>query len=664
MTEKPAMTAVGILAHVDAGKTTLAEQILCQSGALRQAGRVDSRNTLLDHAEIERTRGITVFADEASFVFRGRPFTLLDTPGHVDFSGEMERCLSVMDCAVLVVSSVEGVQSHTRTLWHLLRKRKIPVMLFLSKTDRVGAHPEELLREFRTQFGISCVDFTHRLHEDGSMTDTAAEDVAELEDTLLEKYLNTGYIPEEWLAAAQALFSACRMVPVFSGAALAGEGVAQLLNGVFWMTKPFSGCAQAPFAAKVYKIRHDSGGRVAFLRITAGSLHPKDRIAVPGEAAEPEKCNELRVYQGGKYTLAKQALPGDLCAVTGVQSLHPGDTAGQGAVCGQKYALQPMLSARVLFDSGIPAKTVLQDMRELEDEEPLLHIRWNEPLQELEVQVMGRIQLEVLAQLMQERFQIPVSFGRCAVLYRETIAMPVVGCGHFEPLRHYAEVHLLLKPGVPGSGITFESRCSQDVLAGNWQRLIRTHVLEKEHRGVLTGAPLTDVHIVLLSGRAHLKHTEGGDFRQATYRAVRQGLMHAQNVLLEPWYQFTAEIELPFAGKVIADVQRMHGTCEPPEISGEQAVVCGCAPVSEMMDYPAQVTAFTKGRGSISLAFDRCRPCHNAQEVISQVAYQPEHDVENTPGSVFCSHGAGYPVPWQEACLHMHLPVETPPQKN
>lgn len=657
--EIPAMTSVGILAHVDAGKTTLSEQMLYQSGALRKAGRVDRQEAFMDYSDIERQRGITVFADQAAFTVGDRRFTLLDTPGHVDFSGEMERCLSVLDCAVLVVSSVEGIQGHTRTLWRLLREQQVPTMLFLNKIDRAGARPQEIIQEFCKQLSAPCVDFTHGLHQDGTMEESLAEAAANFDDTLLETYLEKGYIPELWLANVQKLFSSRKLVPVFTGAALSGEGVDTLLCALSLLTQPPQGKADEPFQAKAYKVRHDNGGRIVFLRVQSGELHPKDLLSVPGEEQTEEKCNELRIYQGSRYTLAPKVGPGEFCAVTGVQNLHPGDTAGEGAKRGGAFSLQPMLSARVLFDSAVPAKTVLACFRELEDEEPLLHVQWNEPLQELEVQVMGKVQLEVLTQLVQERYHLVVTFGKCSILYRETIAAPTVGCGHFEPLRHYAEVHLLLQPGIPGSGITFSSRCPQDVLAGNWQNLIGTHVLEKEHRGVLTGAPLTDVRVILLSGRAHLKHTEGGDFREATYRAIRQGLMQAQSVLLEPWYAFTAEVDFALSGRVISDIQRMHGTCEPPEETNGHALLRGFAPVSELMSYPAELTAFTKGQGSISLSFCGYKPCHNAQQVVEQAAYEPERDVENTPDSVFCSHGAGYPVKWREASAHMHLPVES-----
>ena len=659
MAEIPAMTSVGILAHVDAGKTTLSEQMLYQSGALRKAGRVDRQEAFMDYSDIERQRGITVFADQAAFTVGDRRFTLLDTPGHVDFSGEMERCLSVLDCAVLVVSSVEGIQGHTRTLWRLLREQQVPTMLFLNKIDRTGARPKEIVQEFCKELTAPCVDFTGGLHQDGTMEESLAEAAANFDDTLLETYLEKGYIPELWLANVQKLFSSRKLVPVFTGAALSGEGVDSLLCGLSLLTQLPQGKADEPFQAKAYKVRHDNGGRIVFLRVQSGELHPKDLLRVPGEEQTEEKCNELRIYQGGRYTLAPKVGPGEFCAVTGVKNLNPGDTAGEGAKRGGAFSLQPMLSARVLFDSAVPAKTVLACFRELEDEEPLLHVRWNEPLQELEVQVMGKVQLEVLTQLVQERYHLAVTFGKCSILYRETIAAPVVGCGHFEPLRHYAEVHLLLQPGAPGSGITFSSRCPQDVLAGNWQNLIGTHVLEKEHRGVLTGAPLTDVRVILLSGRAHLKHTEGGDFREATYRAIRQGLMQAQSVLLEPWYAFTAEVDFALSGRVISDIQRMHGTCEPPEETNGHALLRGFAPVSELMSYPAELTAFTKGQGSISLSFCGYEPCHNAQQVVEQAAYEPERDVENTPDSVFCSHGAGYPVKWREASAHMHLPVES-----
>ncbi|HHV30900.1 GTP-binding protein [Caproiciproducens sp. LBM24188] len=650
---------VGILAHVDAGKTTLSEQILYRAGTLRAPGRVDRKNTFLDYNEVERERGITVFADQAAFQAGGRAFQLIDTPGHVDFSGEMERSLWVMDCAVLVISCVEGIQSHTETIWRLLRRNQVPTFLFLNKTDRAGADPEGVLREAERLWGAVCPDFTGYQGEE--MEPRTVERLAELDETLLDTYCSSGYDPQLWHSAARRMTRDCRIFPAFRGSALNGQGVEEFLRAFSLLAPEETGDASAPLAARVYKVRHEKqGGRVAFLKITAGTLHPKEEICCPGDSGEPitEKCNELRGYNGAKYTLIPQAVPGDLCAVTGLSTPMPGDVVGASPRRMLPFSTQPLLAAKVLFDTSIPPKTMLEHLRELEDEEPLLGVSWEEELQEIRVHIMGEIQLEVLAELMRERFGLEIGFGPCEILYRETLGAPVVGCGHFEPLRHYAEVHLRLSPGPRGSGIVFASECSTDVLAAGWQNLIRTHVLEKEHRGVLTGAPLTDVKVTLLAGRAHLKHTEGGDFRQATYRAIRQGLMHAQSVLLEPYYAFEIEVELSLTGRVFSDILRRNGTYETPQTEGDRAIIRGRAPVSEMMDYAKELTAFSKGKGKLSLTFDGYEPCHNAQEVIQYKAYDPERDIANTPDSVFCSHGAGYRVKWDEAPTMMHLKLE------
>lgn len=653
-------TVFGVLAHVDAGKTTLSEQILFHAGRLRAPGRVDEQTAFLDHQEIERRRGITVFADQAELTLGGRPFTLIDTPGHVDFSGEMERCLSVLDCAVLVVSSVEGVQAHTQTVWELLRKQGVPTMVFLNKTDRAGADRQKVWGQLE-RLGAVCVDGPGLMGESGE-AESAAEVLAGLDDGLLERFLSTGYDREIWLDVGNRLFAEGRICPVFAGSALQGEGIEPLLDGLRLLAPLPRGNPEAPFSGRVYKVRHEKGGRVVFLKVEQGTLHPKEVIAVPerGENGGAEKCNELRCYSGERFALLSGVGPGTLCAVTGVQTLRPGDRAGEGAAEGGCGVLRPLLSSRVLYADSIPARTMLARFRELEDEEPLLGVDWNERLQELSVHVMGEVQLEVLTELFRQRFGEEIRFGPCSVLYGETLAAPVVGCGHFEPLRHYAEVHLRLEPAPRGSGISFASQCQLDDLSSSWQNLVRTHVLEKQHLGVLTGSPLMDVTITLLSGRSHLKHTEGGDFREATYRAIRQGLMHAESLLLEPWYAFTAEVEFSELGRVQADVQRMGGTCEAPEEAGGRVRLRGRAPLAQMMDYPRALTAFTKGKGRISFLFDGYEPCREQDKIVEEWGYDPERDVENTPDSVFCSHGAGFPVKWREAPAYMHLPVEEP----
>ena len=649
---------VGILAHVDAGKTTLAEQLLFQSGTIRSAGRVDQKNAFLDHAEIEKERGITVFSDQAVLELDGQKHTLVDTPGHVDFSGEMERSLWIMDCAILVVSCVEGVQGHTQTVWRLLRSHNIPTILFFNKTDRDSANPSWVLEDFKTRFHADCLDITD--YFEAPPSEEWAEQLAMLDETLLEDYLEQGYQKEKWENALVTKFWEGTLYPVVCGSALSGTGVKTLLKGLslFGQRKQENQTPGDALRAQVYQVRHDkSGGRVVYLKVNRGALHPKDEILLhTAEGSVIEKVNEVRIYHGARYTLADEIQAGELCAVTGLRIPKPGDLLGD-TPAHQSFELQPLLTARVLHAPELHPNDVLGAFRLLEDEEPLLRVVWNEALQEIQLCVMGKIQLEVIQELMQSRYHMAVSFGPCEILYQETLAEPVNGCGHFEPLRHYAEVHLRLEPGKRGSGITFDSECPKDLLASNWQNLIRTHVLEKEHKGVLTGAPLTDVRIVLLKGRAHLKHTEGGDFREATYRAVRQGLMSGRSVLLEPYYAFEIEVDYPLCGRVLSDVQRMNGTFESPQEQHGFAVIHGRAPAACMMGYPAELTALTKGEGRLSLTFDGYESCGNAEKIIEGKNYQPERDIENTPDSVFCSHGAGYPVKWYDAPAHMHLSV-------
>lgn len=655
-------TTIGILAHVDAGKTTLAEQILYHTGVLRTAGRVDQKSAFLDHSAIERERGITVFSDQAVFEQDGKRFYLLDTPGHVDFSGEMERCLWIMDCAILVISSVEGIQNHTQTVWKMLQERKIPTILFLNKTDRVGADPEKILEEMKSRYQANCLEFTGQLDENG-LSESLAELVAEQDDELLEIYFSDGYQKDVWLDKLKELFWKRKIFPVYRGSALSGDGITSLINGLKQLALSDNGDAQAPFVGKVYKVRRDKGGKVVYLKVEQGCIHPKDTIQVPAgdEMAEFEKINELRQYQGANHTLIPEARPGDLCAITGVQRLQPGDKAGENANHEIASSLTPLLAAKVIYPATVSARTMLGYFRELEEEEPLLHVLWNEDTQEIVVHIMGEIQLEILTQRIAQQYQLAIEFGPRSILYQETIREPVVGCGHFEPLRHYAEVHVRLSPAPRGSGIHFTSECPHDQLDTNWQNLIRTHVFEKPHKGILTGSPLADVEVTLLAGKSHLKHTEGGDFRQATYRAIRQALMQAgekNTILLEPYYSFEIEIDYTKSGRVLSDIQKMAGICNPPKDLGGQVLLTGEAPVVEMMDYPKQLTTLSKGQARISLTFMGYQPCHNTQDVINQYAYEPERDLENTPDSVFCSHGAGYTVKWWDVPSHMHIKLK------
>lgn len=655
-------TTIGILAHVDAGKTTLAEQILYHTGVLRTAGRVDQKNAFLDYSAIERERGITVFSDQAVFEQDGKRFYLLDTPGHVDFSGEMERCLWIMDCAILVISSVEGIQSHTQTVWKMLQERKIPTIIFLNKTDRVGADPEKILEEMKRRYQANCLEFTGQLDDNG-LSESLAELVAEQDDELLEIYFSKGYQKDIWLGKLKEMFWQRKIFPIYRGSALSGDGITSLIDGLKQLALSDNGDAQAPFVGKVYKVRRDKGGKVVYLKVEQGCIHPKDTIQVPAgdEMAEFEKINELRQYQGANHTLIPEARPGDLCAITGVQRLQPGDKAGENANHEITSSLTPLLAAKVIYPATVSARTMLGYFRELEEEEPLLHVLWNGDTQEIVVHIMGEIQLEILTQRIVQQYQLDIEFGPRSILYQETIRESVVGCGHFEPLRHYAEVHVRVSPAPRGSGIHFTSECPHDQLDTNWQNLIRTHVFEKAHKGILTGSPLTDVEVTLLAGKSHLKHTEGGDFRQATYRAIRQALMQAgekNTILLEPYYAFEIEIDYTKSGRVLSDIQKMAGISSPPKDLGGQVLLTGEVPVVEMMDYPKQLTALSKGQARISLTFMGYQPCHNTQDVVNQFAYEPERDLDNTPDSVFCSHGAGYTVKWWDVPSHMHIKLK------
>ena len=638
----PQTRVVGLLAHVDAGKTTLSEQILFQSHTIRQAGRVDDKDSFLDTDPLERQRGITIFSGQAPFIWKDAPWYLLDTPGHADFSAEMERCLRVLDAAVVVVSCVEGVQGHTETIWRLLRRYGIPTFFFLNKTDRAGADPEGVRKQLEKRFCTAVPAAEAGIIEE-MMELAAGED-----DELLERYLAGEVLAEEWPGLLFSLLKDGKLCPCVQGSALAGSGISVLLDRLHELV-PEPGGLEEPFSARVCQIRRDhKGNRLAFLRVTGGTLHVRESI-------DGEKVSEIRRYSGEKYQTVQQVQAGELCAVAGLPSAKAGASLGReeseiGLVS------EPALAAAVQFDSQkCPAKTMLSYFRLLEDEEPALRVEWLEELQEIRVHVMGAIQLEVLQELCRQRFSQEITFGPCKVLYRETIAAPIEGRGHFEPLRHYAEVRLRLEPLPRGSGICFASECSTDFLALNWQRLIETHVMEKEHRGVLTGAPVTDLRVVLLAGRAHEKHTEGGDFREATYRAIRQGLMKAQNVLLEPWYAFTASLPVELSGRLLTDIQKIGGSFETPESEGERVCIRGRAPVEGLISYSRELTNYTRGQGSISLRLDGYEPCRNQEEIVEASGYDPERDTENPAGSVFCSHGSGFLVPWQEADGYMHL---------
>ena len=632
---------IGILAHVDAGKTTLSEALLYRAGAIRRLGRVDHQDAFLDTDAMERQRGITIFSKQAVLELGSVRVTLLDTPGHVDFSAEMERTLQVLDCAVLVISGTDGVQGHTRTLWELLERYHVPTFLFINKMDLAGTDRDALLAHLKEKLDGGCVDFGD--------SETLAEEAAVLDETVLERYLETGEVSN---AALSALIAERKLFPCYFGSALRVEGVDALLSGVErYAPRPVY---PADFGAKVFKITRDSqGARLTHLKLTGGTLRVKDVLTGrEGDTLWQEKADQLRLYSGAKFQSLDEAEAGAIVAVTGLSHTFPGQGLGAepdwaGAV------LQPVLTYRVELSDGTDPHTALQKLRQLEEEDPQLHLVWSGG--DIHIQLMGEVQMEILQRLIRERLGMEVSFGAGTVCYRETIANAVEGIGHFEPLRHYAEVHLLLEPGEPGSGVTVASVCPTDELNLNWQRLILTHLLEKEHCGVLTGAPVTDIKLTLLTGRAHEKHTEGGDFRQATYRAVRQGLMQAENVLLEPWYRFRLELPAEQVGRAMTDLQRMNGEVEPPETIGEDAVLTGRAPVAGLRDYGREVAVYTRGRGRLSCTPAGYFPCAEADSVIAAIGYDPERDTENPADSVFCSHGVGVIVPWFEVCDHAQV---------
>ena len=643
MAKKPSdHICIGLLAHVDAGKTTLSESMLYLSGRIRQQGRVDHGNAYLDTYELERARGITIFSKQAELVFGELEVTLLDTPGHVDFSAEMERTLRVLDYAILVINGADGVQGHTETLWKLLKQYRIPVFLFINKMDQNGTDAEKLLEELRVKLSGSCIRFGEA--ED---SEEFLENVAMAEEQVLETYLEHGTIERGEISR---LIRERKVFPCYFGSALKNIGVKEFLAGLECYAKERS--YPEEFGAKVYKIARDpQGNRLTYLKVTGGVLKVRDLIRYQDVE---EKVSQIRIYSGEKYDAVQEVRAGRVCAVTGLTKTYPGEGLGAEPPS-EGPVLTPVLNYQLILPEGCDTHGMLLKLRQLEEEDPELHIVWNEELGEIHAQLMGEVQTEILQSMIRERFQTEVTFGPGNIVYKETIKRPAEGVGHFEPLRHYAEVHLLLEPGESGSGLVFAADCSEDVLDRNWQRLILTHLAEKEHRGVLTGSAITDMKITLVAGRAHLKHTEGGDFRQATYRAVRQGLKSTESVLLEPYYEFRMEIPAEFVGRALTDIQRMAGEFQTPDTEGDFAVITGSAPVSEMRDYQLEVTSYTKGRGRLFCTLKGYAPCHNAEEVIEQIGYDSEGDLDNPTGSVFCAHGAGFHVSWDQVPDHMHL---------
>lgn len=632
---------VGILAHVDAGKTTLSEGMLFESGRLRRLGRVDHQDAFLDHDTQERERGITIFSKQAILPLAQTEITLLDTPGHVDFSSEMERTLQVMDYAILVISSLDGVQSHTRTLWKLLERYEIPTFLFINKMDLAGSNKERVQGQLQELLSEGCICFSDVQEE------LLWENIATCDEAALNEYIASGKLAIEQI---QSLIQKRRVFPCYYGSALKLQAVGDFLEGL----QRYTNCRQyqEEFGAKVYKVAYDPQGvRLTYLKITGGALKVKDSILC---AEGEEKINQIRLYSGSKYETAEMAEAGTVCAVTGLSKTYPGEGLG-AEKDSQVPLLDSFLTYQVILPEGCEPHTAMQYFRILEEEDPQLHVVWNAQLKELHVQLMGEIQLQVLQRLVKDRFGLAISFGPGNIVYRETIQAPVEGMGHFEPLRHYAEVHLLLEPGTQGSGLVFDTVCSEDVLEKNWQRLILTHLAERSYPGVLTGSPITDMKITLLTGRAHVKHTEGGDFRQATYRAVRQGLLKAKSVLLEPWYAFQLEVPSQQVGRALADLLRMSAQFEPPETRQSMALITGTAPVAELQGYALEVAAYTKGLGRLSCLPKGYASCHNADEVIETLAYNAEKDLDNPGDSVFCAHGAGFTVKWNEADAYMHV---------
>lgn len=649
--EKMKKIVIGVLAHVDSGKTTLSEALLYLSGSINKLGRVDHRDSFLDNFSLERDRGITIFSKQAVFKYKDTEFTLLDTPGHVDFSAETERTLQVLDYAVLVISAADGIQSHTQTLWKLLSKYNVPCFIFVNKMDLNSADRELVLTELKNKFSDCCVDFGCADKSD------FFENLALCDEKLLNQYYENENLKKDDIMAC---IKNRKIFPCLFGSALKLTGIREFLDCLYDYTAMPK--YRNEFAGKVYKISEDKGQRLTYLKITGGTLNVKE-ILKSSKNINSEKVNQIRIYSGEKFTVADEASAGTVCAVTGVTFTCPGDGLGAEKSTGLPV-LEPVLTYRLELPNGIDAHTALEKMRILEGEDPQLKVVWNERLGEIQVQLMGDIQLEVLQAILAERFAINASFGKGNIIYKETIANTVEGIGHFEPLRHYAEVHLLMQPGKRDSGVRFKTECKEDLLDKSWQRLILTHLYEKTHIGVLTGSPITDMEITLVSGRAHPKHTEGGDFRQATYRAIRQGLRSAESILLEPIYEFTLEVPSENVGRAMSDIRRMSGSFNPPETVGDNAVISGTSPVSTMYDYTREVMQYTHGRGKLSCNLKGYEPCHNSEEVIAEIGYDCDSDTDNPCDSVFCSHGAGYNVKWNEVKSHMHLPSALAAPKN
>ncbi|MED4206540.1 translation factor GTPase family protein [Neobacillus mesonae] len=645
---------IGMFAHVDAGKTTLSEQLLYHTKAIRQRGRVDHQDTFLDTHEIEKQRGITVFADQAIFTIGDSEYTLIDTPGHVDFSPEMERAIQVMDYAIVIISAVEGIEGHTETVWRLLRKYQVPTFFFINKVDRIGADPGKVIEEIRINLTGNIFDFTETLRN-GEMNEDLIEFIAERDESLLETYMDHGYKAGLWLETLKQLIRENQIFPCFYGSALQDVGVKGFLEKLDLLTET-SYIADGAFAGRVYKIRYDENGtRLTFIKALSGNLKVRDEISCSSVDEEyiVEKITQIRLYNGTKFKTVNQVFAGDLFAVTGMTTAAAGDCIG---TLKEKveYEMVSALKSKVIFDPSVNIKEALRYFKMLDAEDPALNVTWVEQLQEIHIHVMGTIQLEVLKLIIKERFNLDVSFAEPEILYKETISSPVNGYGHFEPLGHYAEVHLKIEPGARNSGISFESVCHTDHLLVGTQNVIRSHIFEREHHGILTGSPLTDVKITLLNGRAHVKHTTGGDFREAAFRALRQGLEKTKNILLEPFYDFKIKLNLDLLGKVLTDIQQAHGSFDTPITEGNKALITGKVPVSTFMNYGSDFASLTQGKGMLNLVVGGYYPCHNQAEVIERTQYNKDADPEYTSSSIFCSKGQGYSIPWNQAEAEMH----------
>ncbi|MGG7142725.1 GTP-binding protein [Clostridium nigeriense] len=644
---------IGILAHVDAGKTTFSEQVLYHTNSIRNRGRVDHKNSFLDIHNIERERGITIFSDQAIFEIEDSTYYLIDTPGHIDFSSEMERALSILDYAILIISGVEGIQGHTETIWSLLRKYNVPTFFFINKMDRTGASLEKIIKKIRENL-TNDLCYISKLND---LDDKLIEFVSERDDVLLERYFNGDYNEKDWIISLKTLIKEGKIFPCFSGSALQDEGIDKFLS-IFNELTISNYNEEIDFSGRVYKIKYDENGtRLTFIKALSGSLKVRDEVSYGKGYEIREKISSIRLYNGSKFSTVDKVAAGDIFAVTGLTSAKAGE--GLGLLKDDvNFNMVPTLMSKVIFDKVYNVKDVLRYFRILESEDPSLNVIWNEVLQEIEVSIMGKIQLEVLKEVVNERFNLKIDFGPCEILYKETIENVTYGYGHFEPLKHYAEVHLKLEPNNRGEGITFENKCHADDLTTGNQNLIKTHIFEKDHHGLLTGFPITDIKFTLLTGRAHNKHTEGGDFREATFRAIRQGLEKNENILLEPYYKFKIDVELDYMGRIISDIQKLNGSFNPPETRLNKVTITGRGPVSTFMDYSSEILTFTKGKGSINLIFDGYDVCHNTEEVIERLGYNKNADIEYSSSSVFCSKGQGFVVPWDKVEEYIHCEIK------